>query len=266
MKKRTLSRSLILSAAFLSTSASAVTMTLENLAADQDAPYTEFGYTVVAPGAHLHGTFNPTNTTNAAQMAADTSGVSLSKAGGGKFDLISLDAFNVAGLDQTTGTYAISIDGIIDGATAVSKQLKTGENGTVSFDNQWMGLDEVQFVYESQPSGFGSFSAFAGDDFKFDDITLVDAVTPEPIPEPTTPEPTTPEPIPEPTTPEPTTPEPIPEPTTPEPIPEPTTPEPIPEPTTPVPTTPNPVPVPAAVWFFVSALSGLGIIRRKQTK
>ncbi len=238
MKKRTLSRSLILSAAFLSTSASAVTMTLENLAADQDAPYTEFGYTVVAPGAHLHGTFNPTNTSNAAQMAADTSGMSLSKAGGGKFDLISLDAFNVAGLDQTTGTYAISIDGIIDGATAVSKQLKTGENGTVSFDNQWMGLDEVQFVYESQPSGFGSMSAFAGDDFKFDYITLVDAATPEPVPEPTTPEP----------------------------VPEPTTPEPVPEPTTPVPTTPNPVPVPAAVWFFVSALSGLGIIRRKQAK
>ncbi|MCF6250517.1 MAG: hypothetical protein L3J75_04490 [Methylococcaceae bacterium] len=176
---------LMFSAVFLSTSVSAVpvTMTLENLLADQSTPYTEFGYTLEAPGSHMHNTFNLINFTNAAQLAADTTGMKLTKAGGGLFDLISLDAVNVLGLDATTGSFAIQIDGFAGGILKTSKQLLTGTSGVIDFlsgDALWGGVDEVRFWFESQPTGFGSFSTFAGDDFKFDNVLVQPSAVPLP--------------------------------------------------------------------------------------
>jgi hypothetical protein len=188
MKINTLFTGLLMFLAiFLSASASAVpvTMALETLAADQDDAFHEGGYNVVAPGAHMHATFNTINFTNAAQLAADTSGMILSKDDAGQFDLISLDTFNVLGLDVTTGSFAIQIDGIVGGAVQVSKQLLSGTTGLINFLSEsalWSGLDEVRFWYESQPTGFGSFSAFAGDDFKFDNIVVEATVSAVPVP------------------------------------------------------------------------------------
>ena len=183
--KKTLTGLLMFFVAFLSMSAFAVEMTLENLSADQDDPYSELGYSIVAPNAHLHGTFNTSNFTNAAQQAADTSGVRFTKNDAGKFDFISLEAVNVLGLDATSGSFALQIDGIVNGATKVSKQLTTGTSGLVNFlsENElWTGLDEVQFWFESQPTGFGSFSTFSGDDFKFDNINVEATTSVVPVP------------------------------------------------------------------------------------
>lgn len=175
---------------FLSTSASAVpvTMTLETLLADQDEAFHEGGFNVVAPGAHLHATFNLSNFTNAAQMAADTSGMVISKDDAGLFDMISIDAFNVIGADLNPAlgkSFAIQFDGLLGGAVQVSKQLTSNTTGIINFLSEsilWGGLDKVQVWYASQPTGFGSFSTFTGDDFKFDNIVVEASVSAVPLP------------------------------------------------------------------------------------
>ncbi len=204
MKTKTLISGLtMLLALFASASASAVSMTLENLSDDQSAPYSEFGYTIHAPEEHLHATFNFGNNTNAAEMANDTIGMRLFKDDNGKFDLLSLESVFLKGKDLTGGTFALQIDGLVGGSAQVSKQLASDQLGTINFLSEnalWSGLDEVQIWYESMGS-YGNPSTFNGDKFHFDDISVVATTV---------------------------------------------------------------VPVPAAVWLFVSAISGLGFIRKKQ--
>lgn len=196
---------------FISASASAVpvTMALETLSADQDTPFIENGFLIEAPGEHLHATFNnqlslPGAFTNAAQMAADTTGTRLARVGGGLFDLISLEAINVLGSDALPGGsgFAVQIDGLVSGVVQTSMQISSGTIAVLDFVSAggWTGLDEVQFWYKSQ-GAFGNFSSFTGDDFKFDNIVVEASV--------------------------------------------------------------SQVPVPAAVWLFVSALTGLSVMRRK---
>ncbi len=199
---------------------------------------------------HLHYAFNPSDKSSAVSVLNDVGGASVSADG----DSFSFDSMFFAG----TSSHDINVTGYKAGGGSFSTVLSNpSANSTVDFLSLDANFADVSFVeLWFDDTGRGTTGP-AGGSLTLDDIVISAAktLTPEPDPEPTTPEPTTPEP----TTPEPTTPEPGPGP-------EPTTPVPTtPEPTTPVPTTPNPVPVPAAVWFFVSALSGLGIIRRKRS-
>ena len=208
MKTKFFTGLLMLSAVFLSNSASAVTMALETLAADQDTPFIEKGFSIVAPGEHLHATFNnqvslPGAFTNAGQMAADTTGTLLTRVGGGAFNMISLEAINILGTDVlgAGSTYAVKIEGLL-GAVSQGITLLTSNTVAVIDFASWLGpVDQVQFSYESQGS-YGNPSSFTGDDFKFDNITVEATV--------------------------------------------------------------SNVPVPAAAWLFLSALGGLGVMRRKQ--
>jgi len=190
MKTKYFSGLLVSFAIFFSASASAtpVTMALETLSADQDTPFLEEGFSLYAPGEHLHATFNnqfslPGAFTNAAQMAADTTGSVLTRSGGGAFNMISLEAINVLGTDVlgAGSSYAVKIEGLLD---SVSQGVTLLTSGTVDIINfSWLGpVDVVQFSYESQGS-FGNFSTFTGDDFKFDNIT-VEAVAVAPVPVP----------------------------------------------------------------------------------
>jgi hypothetical protein len=212
MKAKLFSGFFIVIAVLISANASAVpvTMTLESLSADQDRPYIENGFFVEAPGEHLHATFNnqftlPGAFTNAAQMAADTTGTRLAQVGGGLFNLISLEAVNVLGSDALPGGtgFAVQIDGLLNGVVQTSMQLSSGTVAVLDFVGAggWTGLDEVQFWYQSQ-GAFGNISSFTGDDFKFDNIVIEASV--------------------------------------------------------------SQVPVPAAAWLFISAIGGLGVMRRKQ--
>jgi len=177
-------------AVFLSNSASAVsvTMELETLTADQDVPFIEQGFSIVAPGQHLHATFNnqfslPGAFTNAAQMAADTTGSLLTRVGGGAFNLLSLAAINVQGNDITgESAYAVKIEGVLAGVSQGVTLLNSGTIAVIDFSS-WLGaVDQVQFSYASQGS-YGNFSAFTGDDFKFDNI-VVEAATVSSVPVP----------------------------------------------------------------------------------
>jgi len=211
MKTKVLSSVFVLFTVLFSASSSAVpvTMELETLTADQDTPFIEEGFAIEAPGEHLHATFNsaaglPGAFSNAAQMAADTTGSTLTRVGGGAFNMISLEAVNIFGTDflGPRSTYAVKIEGLFGAVSQGVTLLSTGTVAVIDFSS-WMGpVDLVQFSYESQGS-FGNVSSFAGDDFKFDNI-IVEAVEVAPVP------------------------------------------------------------VPAAVWMFLSALSGLGLMRKKQ--
>lgn len=205
MKSKLLVSSLIIvSAAIFSNSALAVTMTLENLALDQDDPYTEFGYTIHAPGEHLHAAGNINNLSNAAQMAADTRGMTLVKDDGGLFDFVSMERVTLQG--ALGAPIAMHIDaylnGVATGTTATFGSSNTG--GLMSFlsaDSGWAGIDEVRFWYDSA-GAFGNLGTSNFDNFIFDDIIVNASV--------------------------------------------------------------SAVPVPAAVWLFMSALGGLGAMRKKQ--
>lgn len=199
---------LIAITASASASAVPVTMTLESLLADQNAPYHEQGFIIQAPGSHLHNATNfglglPGEFTNGAQMAADTSGSTLTREGGGAFNLLSLEAAAVSGSDRLPSSgaaYAVKIEGFL-GTVSQGTTLLTSLTAAVIDFSSWSGsVDEVQFSFYSQGS-YGNFSTFSGDDFKFDNIK-VEAV--------------------------------------------------------------SAVPVPAAVWLFFSALTGLGVMRKKQ--
>lgn len=177
MKTKFFTGLLMFFAVFLSTSASAVSIGFEGMVANQSTPYIESGYSIFAPDEHLHGFFDPVNFDTNVQMANDTKGTEFWKNDFGLFDLISLEVTNVFGLDKTTGTFGIQIDGLIGGAVQVSKQLASGTTGTINFlsDNaSWGAIDEVQFWYESQGS-YGNLSTFLGDDFKFDNLVVVEA-------------------------------------------------------------------------------------------
>lgn len=192
MKTKIFTGILMCFAVLLSTSASAVpvTMALETLGADQDTPFVENGFVIQAPGEHLHATFNlgfglPGVGTNAAQMAADTTGTRLNQVGGGLFDLLSLEASNVIGHDAIgQGSFAVQIDGLLGGVVQASMQLSSGTVAVIDFVSAggWLSLDEVQFWYSSQ-GAFGNFSSFTGDDFKFDNI-VVEAATVSNVPVP----------------------------------------------------------------------------------
>ncbi len=270
MKILTFTRLLMLSVAFLSTSASAmtVTMKLEGMPRDQVGPFAENGFSVSAPAtagvpeAHLHAALNRTDQSTAAQLANDAAGGKIFKNDSGKFDLLSIDVLKLEE-DGANQTGALHFDGFKNGAVATSKVLDAGTTGKIDFGAAFSDLDSVEFWFGSAGK-FGEQSSL-GSVFEFDNITLDDAVPepPAPAPEPPTPAPEPPTPAPEPPTPAPEPPTPAPEPPAPEP------PAPAPEPpvpTPPVPTpAPAPVPIPGAVWLFVSALSGLGIIRRKRS-
>ena len=192
MKIKIFTGLLMLVAVFLSNSASAtpVTMGLEFLTADQDTPYIENGFSIQAPGEHLHATFNnaffpvtlPGAGSNAAQMAADTTGSMLTRVGGGAFNMISLEAINVFGTDWNGATnYALKIEGFL-GAVSQGVTLLTSNTIAVIDFTSWSGpVNQVQFSYASQGS-YGNASAFTGDDFKFDNITVEAAVAPVPVP------------------------------------------------------------------------------------
>ena len=190
MKTKFFTGLLVLFAVFLSNSASAVpvTMELETLAADQDTPYIEEGFSIQAPGEHLHATFNsqlslPGAFTNAGQMAADTTGTLLTRVGGGAFNMLSLEAINVLGTDAlgAGSTYAVKIEGLLGAVSQGITLLTSGTVAVIDFAS-WLGpVDQVQFSYESQGS-YGNFSTFTGDDFKFDNITLEATVSSVPVP------------------------------------------------------------------------------------
>jgi len=214
MKTKVFSSLVVFFTVFFSTSASAapVTMLLENLSADQADPFFEEGFAILAPGEHLHATFNnqftlPGLGSNAAQMAADTKGSILFRdddANGiadGAFNMISLEAINIFGADFSGAAYAVKIEGFLGNVSKGVTLLTSGAGDIIEFSSWEGAVDLVQFSFESQGS-YGNFSTFTGDDFKFDNITVEAAVAP--------------------------------------------------------------VPVPAAVWLFVSALGGLGVMRRKQ--
>ncbi len=197
------------SAVFFTASASAVTvMEMEGMATNQVTPYSEGGYSISAPGEHLHSVLDDAEFDGAAQMANDTEGMLLRKDDGGKFDLVNLTSLALRGSDikpSNPGPFALQVDGIIDGSVAVSKQLMSGTTGVIDFLSEnasWGGLDEVHFWYESA-GGFGHPSTFVGDDFKFDALTVQAAST-------------------------------------------------------------SAVPVPAAVWLFISAVGGLGFMRKRK--
>ena len=166
------------SAIFLSTSASAVAvMEMEGVVVNQDTPYIESGYTISAPGEHLHAVLDEAEFDNGVQMANDTHGMLWKKVDSGQFDLVSLFALKVRGTDvkpSNPGPFALQIDGVVDGAVTVSKQLFTGDAGTINFLSEnalWSGLDEVQIWYESAVS-FGNPGSFTGDNFEFDTLTF----------------------------------------------------------------------------------------------
>ena len=179
MKTKFFTGLLMFVAVFLSNSASAVPviMAFENLGANQDTPYIENGFSIEAPGEHLHATFSFTNGSLAAQMAADTEGTRLTRVhtvdSESFFDMHNLWAENVSGNDAVIRSgFAVQIDGLVNGVVQASKQLTTGTTGLINFAGaEWLGLNEVQFWYQSQ-GAFGNPSAFAGDDFKFDNITV----------------------------------------------------------------------------------------------
>mgnify|MGYP000276401864 CR=1 FL=1 len=190
MKVKTLvSGMLIFSAFFVSTSASAVSvMEMEGLALNQDTAYIESGFSILAPGEHLHSVLDFDEFDTGAQMANDTHGMLLTKADSSKFDFISLFSLNLRGADVRPTSlggplsFALQVDGISNGAVQVSKQLFTGVLGTVNFfseDANWGGLDEVQFWYSSS-LGYGNPGGFVGDDFQFDTLTAQVSAVPVP--------------------------------------------------------------------------------------
>ncbi len=176
------------SALLLSTSASAVAiMEMEDIATNQTTPYSESGYSISAPGEHLHAVLDGAEFDNGVQMANDTHGMVWTKDDGGQFDVVSLFSLKVRGTDAkpTPGPFALQIDGIADGAVKVSKQLFTGDAGIINFlseDALWTGLDEVNVWYESA-SEYGNASSFVGDNFEFDALTFqATAVSNVPVP------------------------------------------------------------------------------------
>jgi len=190
MKTKVFSSLVVFFTVFFSVSASAtpVTMLLETLSADQDTPFLEEGFLIEAPGQHLHATFNnqfslPGAFTNAAQMAADTAGSTLVRNNGGAFNMISLEAINIQGTDVLGqgATYALKIEGLLGAVSKGVSFLTTGTVGVIDFSSWGGAVDLVQFSFASQGS-YGNLSSFAGDDFKFDNITVEAAVAPVPVP------------------------------------------------------------------------------------